>query len=72
MDSDVIISNNTCEIKSDITIKKDSLVNELDCCIRGGQIYSNKSTIKINGGLIQNGKSISNIKKNIDIKNIKI
>ena len=72
MGSDVIISNNTCEIKSDITIKKDSIVNELDCCIRGGQIYSNKSTIKIEGGLIKNGKCISKIKKNIDIKNIKV
>ena len=66
MENDFKIKDNICELKTEINVEQNNIVNEINNNIKGGQIHFNKSMIDIKGGLIENGKIILKNKKNID------
>ena len=66
MFKDFIINNNTCEISSILNVEQNCSINVGDfCSARGIQLYFSLCNVDIQGGLIQNGKIISNIKENV-------
>ena len=65
MENDFIIKDNICELNSEINVEENSIVNEINSIIKGGQIHFNKSMICIKGGVIENGKNTLNNKKTI-------
>ena len=66
MFKDFIINNNTGEINSILNVEQNCSINVGDfCSARGIQLYFSLCNVDIQGGLIQNGKIISNIKENV-------
>ena len=63
---DFIITNNSSNLNTSINIEKNCIVKKIDSAIRGGQIYCTSSTVKINGGIIQNANNKKNITSSIE------
>ena len=60
MNENFVIKNNFSELKSQIDIEKDCIIEKtINCAIRGGQLYLNNTICEINGGLIQNSNNKS-------------
>ena len=60
MNENFVIKNNFSELKSQIDIEKDCIIEKtINCAIRGGQLYLNNTIYEINGGLIQNSNNKS-------------
>ena len=60
MNENFVVKNNFSELKSQIDIEKDCIIEKtINCAIRGGQLYLNNTICEINGGLIQNSNNKS-------------
>ena len=53
MYNDFSITNNSPNLNTSINIGKNCIVKKLDSAIRGGQIYSYSTRVKINGGIFR-------------------